>query len=164
MDMISGIPEALTKIGKNRIILLIFLILILTGLCLYYVENFKQHEDYPTGQDLLSSYPEGQLVSVSGSVIQTFPGGFVMVESYHNVLFQFIVYSPEKVSPHDQVSVLGVLLPNYQIISQKMLIGVDGSFSFVLIRSFLAFLVLFLIFFHYWKFNWEKLIFERRKK
>lgn len=163
MSKISKIRDGLKNLGKNRIFLLIFLILILTGLCIYHVENFRQHQDYPSIADVLSSYPEGQMVSLSGAVTEIFPGGFKMVESYQHTLVEFTVYSPEKVSLKDEVFVLGVLMPNNQIISQKMLITTEGNFSFVLVRSFLALLVLFLIFNHYWKFNRKEWIFVRRK-
>lgn len=98
MNRIRNIREKLNKIGKNRLLLLIFLLLILTDLCFYYVENFSQHEDYPSIKDVLSSYPEGQLVSISGTVIQTFPGGFDMYDYDSGVLFKFTVYSGENVS------------------------------------------------------------------
>lgn len=150
------------RIGKNRIFLFLILILILSGLCIYYTDNYMKYQNYPSTANILAHYPEGKTVAITGTVTQAFPGGFLMLDSYHGKITEFRVYSPVKVSPEDEVSVLGTLKPNYQIISQKMLVESKWSFDLVLIRSFLAFIVLFLIFNHYWKFDGKKWEFIRR--
>lgn len=160
----SQIRGVFNKISGNRVGLLIILILILTGLCLYYNDHYVKHQNYPTTSDILSNYQVGETILVGGTVTQITPGGFLLSETYHQNTIKYRVYSPDKVSLGDKVSLLGTLEPNYQVISQRMLVENSWSYRFVLIRSFIAFIVLFFIFNHYWKFDRENWIFIRRKQ
>ena len=62
-------------ITSHRIITLIVLFLILTGFCIYYYDNFRNYQEHPGTGTIIASYPEGELVAVSGKVTETFPGG-----------------------------------------------------------------------------------------
>lgn len=161
---ISWFRKILFKIFGNRVVLLIFLLLILTGLCLFYADYYVKYQNHPTTSDILSNYQVGETVLVGGTVTQIMPGGFLLSETYHQNIIEYRVYSPDEVSLGDKVSLIGNLESNYIIISQKMLIENSWSYRFVLIRSFFAFIVLLFIFNHYWKFNKERWEFIRRKQ
>ncbi|OPY25074.1 MAG: hypothetical protein A4E27_01061 [Methanobacterium sp. PtaU1.Bin242] len=153
----------LQKITRNRIFLLLVLVILLVSLCAYYYENYEQHQEYPSLGTILVNYDEGQLVSVSGTVTGTFDGGFYLEDSYQDRFIKFKIISPTSVSVGDKASVLGVLGPDYQVTSTKLLVTPRWSYQFLLLRSFLAFFFLVFIFSRYWKFDRKNWLFIRRK-
>ena len=153
----------LQKVTRNRIFLMIVLVILLVALCAYYFENFQQHQEYPSMASILINYPEGQLVSVSGTVTGTFEEGFYLEDSYQDKTVKFKIISPTSISVGDKASALGVLGPDYQVTSVKLLVTPRWSYQFLLLRSFLAFFFLVFIFNRYWKFDRKGWSFIRRK-
>ena len=148
---------------RNRIITLLILFLILVGLCIYYYDNFRNYQEHPGTGTIIASYPEGELVAVSGKVTETFPGGFILVDNYQGEPVAYRILSDVKISPGDRGQVLGVLGSNYQITATQMKLTEKWSYEFMLLRSFLAFLFLAFIFHYYWRFNFKDWEFTRRR-
>lgn len=150
-------------ITGHRIITLIILFLILTGLCIYYYDNFRDYQEHPGIATIVVSYPEGELVAVSGVVTETFPGGFYLEEEYEGKKVTFKILSELEVAPGDKSQVLGILGPGYQITAQEMKLTEKWSYEFLLLRSFIAFLFLAFIFHYYWRFSFKDKEFVRRR-
>jgi hypothetical protein len=155
--------DKIKKLTKNRILTIPILILILIGLCIYYSDNIWEKQSYPSTGVVVTYYPLGEMVSVSGTVSNTFPGGYYMDDYYKNQLVTFQVYTDQKVEIGDKTQVLAVLGPDYQLIPTKILITKEWSYNFLLVRSFIAFLFLLFIFNRYWRFDLKKYEFTRRR-
>lgn len=151
-----------SRIPGKRIISLIILFSVLVGLCFYYEQNFREHQNYPTLGAVVTDYPQGEIVSVSGTVTQTFPHGFYMQDHYADKKVTFKVYSDINVNPGDKSQVLGVLGVDYQITPSKIIIADAWIYYFVLVRSLVAFFFLLFIFNRYWRFVWDNYEFIRR--
>lgn len=147
----------------NRIITLLILFLILVGLCIYYYDNFRSYQEHPGTGTIVASYPEGQMVAVSGRVIQIFPDGFYLEDNYEGKPVTYKIKSDAKVAPGDRSQVLGILGPDYQITAREMKVTEKWSYYFLLLRSFIAFLFLAFIFHRYWRFDFKEKEFVRRR-
>lgn len=153
----------LSKIPGKRIISLLILFLILVGLCIYYYDNFMAHQEYPSLGVVVNNYPEGNMVSVSGTVTETFDNGFYMQDNYQGKTVTFKVYTDSKVRLGDKSQVLGVLGSDYQITPSKMIIIEKWSYDFLLLRSLIALFFLVFIFNRYWRFDFTNYEFVRRR-
>lgn len=163
MKLLSKLAECIGKLANKRILSLLILILILSGLCLYYYDNFRDHEEYPSVGTILLNYPEGKMVSVSGTVTGTFQEGFYLEDSYQDKQVKFTIISDTQVSPGDKLAVVGILDRDYRVTSSRILATPQWSYLLLLIRSFLAFFFLIYIFNRYWKFDLKNREFIRRK-
>lgn len=150
--------------ASSRIFIISILLIGLIGLCLFYSFEHKENLKYPSYETILSSdYPINQVVYVEGSITEINQNEYYITENYkgHDVIFKVLGPSPAGLG--DNVSILGVLGPSYQILSVKEIRVIsDWKYKFLLLRSFLAFTFLLLIFLHYWQLNLKKLTFERR--
>lgn len=150
--------------ASSRIFIISILLVSLTVLCLYYSLEYKKTLNYPSYETILSSdYPLNQVVYVEGSITEINPDGYYIIDSYnnHDIIFKVLGQAPAGLD--DQVSILGVLGPSYQISSVKEIRVIsDWKYRFLLLRSFLAFIFLLLIFLHYWQLDLKRLTFERR--
>lgn len=155
--------DIIKKITANRILLIFILFLILAGLCIYYYDNIYDQQVYPSTGAVVKYYPEGKMVAVSGTVTETFNGGYYMEDYYINQVVTFKVKTSEKVEVGDKTQVLGVLGPDYQLNPSKILITREWSYQFLMIRSFIAFLFLVFIFHRYWRFDLKKYEFVKRR-
>ena len=153
----------LDSITGNRVIIFLVLFLILVGLCIYYYDNYMTYQDHPGTGAILLSYPEGQMVAVSGTVTSISPGSFYIKEEYQDKTVTYQIISSENVSAGDKVQVLGLLGQDYQITASQMKITTKWDNYLLLLRSFLAFFFLLFIFHRYWRFNWKQREFVRRK-
>lgn len=150
-------------ITGNRIVTLLILFLILIGLCSYYYDNFMDYQEYPGTGTIVTSYPEGEMVAVSGYVPQILPDGFYLVDIYQDKPVIYTIKSDEKVVKGALIQVLGILGPDYQITAHGMKVTEEWSYNFMILRSFIAFLFLAFIFHHYWRFEFKKGEFTRRR-
>ena len=148
---------------KHRVLTILVLLLVLAALCIYYYDNFRNYQENPGTGTIITSYPQGDVVAVSGTVTRTFPGGFYMEDEYGSKTVTYRIISAEKVNPGDKSQVLGVLGPEYTITAQQMKITEKWSYQFMLLRSFIALLFLVFIFHRYWRFNWKEKVFIRRR-
>ncbi|BDZ71633.1 hypothetical protein [Methanobacterium petrolearium] len=165
---------------KQRLIIGIILIIALATLCTYYATHYEEHLKYPSYRAILSDYPLQEVVNVGGTVTKVDADGFLIKENYHGQIITMKILTDNSesninqsrynstsintpVSVNDRVSVVGVLGPHNQIVSvQKMEITEYWNYIFILLRSFLALLVLAYIFNRYWHFDRESFEFRRR--
>ena len=144
----------------KRILLGVSLILILLALCFYFNHNYESHLKYPTTNTILSNYPEGSTVSVTGSVIRLNDGGFVFLDE--NGVTEYKIESSVPVQPTDHVQLIGILGPYYTIVANIIAVETARSYEFVILRSALALIFLSFIFLRYWKFDFKTFEFIRR--
>lgn len=138
------------------------LVLILLSLCVYYYEYHEDNLKYPSTGAILSDYPEGSLVFISGSVVRPNNNGFYLRDGYnHDIIYKVI--SGKNVEPGDYVQLLGILGPSYTIKSTRAAVETSWGYEFILFRSALALIVLIFIFFRYWKFDFKTFELTRRK-
>lgn len=147
-----------------RIFIISILLIGLIILCLYYSFEYEKNREYPSYETIFSSdYPLNQTVYVEGSITEISRDGYYITDNYegHDIIFKVSGQSPAGLD--DQVSIIGVLGPSYQILSVKEIrIISDWKYRFLLLRSFLAIIFLLVIFLYYWKLNLKELTFERR--
>jgi hypothetical protein len=111
----------------------------------------------------LTNYPIGSEVEVNGDVKQILNDGFLIEENYKGNIVVFKIVSNQSVDLGDKVNVLGVLGPDNAIIKVNgIIISQLWKDYFILFRSFLAMIVLILLFFYFWTFDREKFVFRRR--
>ncbi len=147
----------------NRITAGFFLILILLVLSVYYHNHYESHQEYPSTGVILSSYPEGSTVSVSGTALRQNKNGFDFLDIYKGKYVEYKIETSQQVKPGDHIQLIGVLDPSYTIKATKIIIETDWSYEFVIFRSALAAIFLIFIFLRYWKFNFKTLELTRRK-
>jgi hypothetical protein len=150
--------------ASSRIFIVSILIIGLIVLCLFYSFEYKKTLKYPSYEAILSSdYPLNQVVYVEGTITEINQDEYYITDNYHDrdIIFKVLGQSPAGLD--DEVSILGVLGPSYQILSvEEIRIISDWKYRFLLLRSFLAFTFLLIIFLHYWQLNIKKLTFKRR--
>ncbi len=145
----------------ERILTGFSLILILLILCLYYNHYHESTLEYPSTDSILSNYPEGSIISVSGTALRLNNNGFDLLDK--NCKTEYKIITSEHVNPGDNIQLIGVLGPSYTIKSTKMIVETAWSYEFVIQRSALALIFLVFIFFRYWKFDFKTFEFMRRK-
>lgn len=146
-----------------RIITGIILVALLAGMCIYYATEYENHLKYPSYEVILTSYPEGELVNVGGTVINTDNGVFLIEENHQGQLVTMKVESNTPVKVKDQVSVVGVLGTNNTIINvERVEVNEYWKYIFLLLRSLLVFVVLGYLFRRHWSFDWKVFGFQRR--
>ena len=146
-----------------RIITGIILVALLAGMCIYYATEYENHLKYPSYEVILTSYPEGELVNVGGTVINTDNGVFLIEENHQGHLVTMKVESNTPVKVKDQVSVVGVLGTNNTIINvERVEVNEYWKYIFLLLRSLLVFVVLGYLFRRHWSFDWKVFGFQRR--
>lgn len=149
---------------SSRIFIIAILFISLTVLCLYYSSEYKKHLEYPSYESILSSnYPLNQLVYIQGSIIKMEADGYYIYNNYngHDVIIKVLGQSPAGLD--DEVSILGVLGPANQILNVKEIrIIYNWKYRFLLLRSLLALIFLFIIFLYFWRFDFKKIVFKRR--
>ncbi len=148
---------------KTRILAGLVILALLLTLCAYYAAEYENNLKHPSYRAILTDYPEGEVVYVHGTVTSNYPGGYQIQENYHDQLVTMQVHSDAPMAVGDDVSLLGVLGPDYQITKiQKVDVNEKWQYHFLLLRSFLALLFLFYILHRYWYFDREEFLFRRR--
>ncbi len=138
------------------------LILVLLSLCIYYQGYHESNLKYPSTAAIVSEYPEGSLVFVSGTAVKQNNNGFELRDG-NNWSIEYRVISGNHINPGDYVQVLGILGPSYTIKSTKAAVETGGGYRFIIFRSALALLALIFIFLWYWKFDFKTFEFIRRR-
>lgn len=151
------------KLFKDRRVIFFGLLIVLIILSLYFASNYQKHLENPNTSIIVNNYPLGQTVAVSGVVADTNDSSFKLQDTYHGIAVNYTIISGEHVSKGDQVEVLGILQPAYQVNATKILVISSFDYSFMLFRSALVALIFLFFFFRYWEFDLEKLEFRRRK-
>lgn len=153
----------ISKLVKDRRVIFFGLLVVLIVLSLYFASNYQKHLENPNTSTIIKNYPLGETVAVSGVVADIHDGNFNLQDTYHGITVNYTIISSEHVSKGDQVEVLGVLQPSYQINATKILIISSFDYSFMLMRSALVALIFIVFFFHYWEFDLNKLEFRRKR-
>ncbi|MEN4018389.1 MAG: hypothetical protein PQ975_00680 [Methanobacterium sp.] len=146
-----------------RIITGFILILILTILCINYNANYESHLEYPSTGAILAEYPENSTVYVSGEVTSLNNDGFELQDNYNGKKVRYIIETSKKAGIGDNVQVVGILGPSFNVKSTEIIVMKKWSYEFVLLRSALALVFLIFIFFSYWKFDFKIFEFMRKK-
>lgn len=162
MDSEDG-GSMMGKLVKDRRVIFFGLLIVLIALSLYFASNYQKHLENPNTSIIINNYPLGETVSVSGVVGDVHDGNFKLQDTYHGMIVNYTIISGQQVSKGDQVEVLGILQPSYQVNATKILIISSFDYSFMLLRSGLVALIFLFFFFHYWEFDLEKLEFRRRR-
>jgi hypothetical protein len=149
--------------AKKRLTIGLILIILLGGLGIYYMDNHPKNTQYSTTPTIISHYPLGQTVSITGTVSGLEPGGFVVNETYKGRMVYYHVISNFTVHPGDRISFLGVLGADYHVNLTQSIVVEGESFDFLILRSFVVVPFLIILFLVYWRFDREKLAFIRRK-
>jgi hypothetical protein len=148
---------------KNRIIISITLLIILLGLCFYYNDNFEVNAQYPSAKSILLNYPEGETVYISGNFAGDYNGGFYLKDDSYGKVVTYKINSSYKGEDGDIISILGTLGPSFTITPQEMVINKEWKEYFLLFRSAVIGIILFFIFWKYWKFDFKNMEFTWRK-
>lgn len=158
MSVKKTVSEAFKYILKNRILFFLILLLFLGALSFYYSENYFLHETDPSAENFLLNYPDGNMVSFEGWVVEVYPGGFKLYIYHHSQDTIFNVNSNTNVSVGDNVFVKGSLSDGKIITAKKVVLKQYWMYVFLLARSVLAILIVIILLIKYWKFdlkNWE---------
>ncbi|HNR25652.1 MAG TPA: hypothetical protein PKI66_02935, partial [Methanobacteriaceae archaeon] len=111
---------------------------------------------------ILAEYPEGEVVRVYGTVVENYPGGYQIQQIYHGQVVS-VEINGTPVAIGDRVDLLGVLGPEYSIISvEKIYVNQMWKYHFLIIRSFLVLLFMIFIFHRYWYLDSRRFLFRRR--
>lgn len=151
------------KSPKNKIVIASFLLVILLGLCFYYNANFEANAKYPSTKSILFNYPEGETVFISGEFAGNYDRGFYLKDDYHGKTVIYKINYPYNITNGDLISIIGKLGPSFTIDPQKIVINKQWKEDFLLIRSALIGVILLFLFGRYWKFDFKKMEFIRRK-
>ena len=148
---------------KKRLALFVFLLFLICSLSIYYADNMMYHGHYSSIRNLTSNYPQGQVISVSGTVFSYENDGFLVGENYQGKLLYYHVISNVTVYPGDYISFNGVLGHDNSITIEKHEVVSPWSYEFELLRSIVVVPFLFILFIFYWRFDHDGLGFIRRK-
>ena len=146
----------------RRGVIAVALICAFVVLAAYYQANITQHLDYPRESEVSANYAKyvGQNVTISGSVVATGVGSFQLNGTYGT----YAILSSQAVQRGDSVTLIGTLLPGNELRAVKMFVSPQLWGELVYVRSFIALIVLVVLFFASWRFDWRALVFRPREK
>lgn len=146
-----------------KFLVLCLLIFILLSISSYYASNYEKKWEYPSYGTILSTNPVGDLVFVDGSVDKISPQSYNLITSYRGQIVNINVSGPSPANLGDQVSIVGILGPSYQIIKiEKISVLSKWKIQFLLLRSFFAIIIMIIIFLYFWRFDFKVFEFRRR--
>jgi hypothetical protein len=148
---------------KKRLVVVVVLIILLFSLSFYFTNNMMNHVPYHTTADVVSNYPLGEEVTISGTVFSYEENGFLVGETYNGQMVYYHIVSNLSVVPGDYISFKGILGRNYTVTVIKSEVVSPQSYEFEIWRSLVVVPFLVIIFFIYWRFDLKKLAFVRRK-
>jgi hypothetical protein len=145
----------------RRAIIAVALICAFIVLAAYYQANVTQHLDYPSEAQVSANYAKyiGQNVEISGVVAATGVGSFQL----NGVHGTYTILSTTAVQRGDGVDVIGTLQPGQQVRGVAMNVSPQLLGELVYVRSFVAFVVLAVLFFMSWRFDWRAFVIRPRE-
>jgi hypothetical protein len=147
---------------RSRILVGLLVLGVIVALCAYYAAEYENHLEHPSYRAILAEYPEGEVVRVYGTVVENYPGGYQIQQIYHDQVVS-VEINGTPVAIGDRVDLLGVLGPEYSIISvEKIYVNQMWKYHFLIIRSFLVLLFMIFIFHRYWYLDSRRFLFRRR--
>lgn len=163
MGVKKTVSNGFKYILKNRLLFFLIILLLLGALSFYYSENYFLHEEDPSAENFLLNYPDGQMVSFEGWVVDIYQGGFKLYIYHHGKDTIFDVNSNVKVSVGDNVFVKGSLSNEKVIMAKEIVLKQYWMYLFLLARSAFAILIVIILLFRYWKFDLKNFEIVRRK-
>lgn len=147
----------------NKFLVSCLLIFILVLICSYYASNYENKGEYPSYGTILSSNPVGEVVFVDGSIDNIYNNSYNLITSYRGQIVNINVSGPSPANLGDQVSIIGILGPSKQIIKvEKISVLTKWKTQFLLLRSFIAVILMMIIFSYFWRFDSKNFDFRRR--
>ncbi len=145
----------------RRGIIAVVLICVFVVLAAYYQANITQHLDYPRESEVNANYAKyvGQNVTISGGVVATGVGSFQLKGEQST----YTILSSEAVQRGESVTVVGTLQPGHQLRAVAMFVSPSLLGELVYVRSFIALIVLAVLFFVSWRFDWRALVIRPRE-
>ena len=145
----------------RREIIAVALICAFVVLAAYYQTNITQHRDYPREREVSANYTNyvGQNVEIDGVVTATGAGSFQL----RGVNGNYTILSSQAVQRGDSVSVVGTLLPGYELRAVAMYASSRLLSGLVYVRSFIALVFLVVLFFISWRFDWRAFVIRPRE-
>lgn len=140
----------------NRIFYLILLLLILSGLFVYYTDNYPKHSPY-------NQFNNSKDIAYEGEVTKIYNDGFVLTNLNAKNNRSINVKSLKKVSLGDTIQVKGHIIDQNTIQSINIIIYSNWELDFVIYFSVIGLLILIIIFFWYWTLDVENFNFIRRR-
>jgi hypothetical protein len=146
----------------RRGVIAVALICAFVVLAVYYQANITQHLDYPSEREVSANYAQyvGQNVTISGGVVATGVGSFQLKGMYGT----YTILSSQAVQRGDSVTLVGTLLPGNELRAVKLFASPQLWGELVYVRSFIALIVLVVLFFVNWRFDWRAFVFRPREK
>jgi hypothetical protein len=145
----------------RRGITAVLLICAFVVLAAYYQVNITQHLDYPRESEVNANYAKyvGQNVTISGNVVAVGTQSFQL----NGELGTYAILSSEPVQRGDGVTVVGTLQPGHQLRAGAMFVSPRLLGDLVYVRSFVALIVLTVLFFMTWRFDWRAFVIKPRE-
>jgi hypothetical protein len=145
----------------RRGIIAVVLICVFVVLAAYYQANITQHLDYPRESEVNANYAKyvGQNVTISGGVVATGVGSFQLKGEQST----YTILSSEAVQRGESVTVVGTLQPGHQLRAVAMFVSPSLLGELVYVRSFIALIVLIVLFFVSWRLDWRAFVIRPRE-
>ena len=145
----------------RRWIIAVALICAFVVLAAYYQANVTQHLDYPRESEVSANYAKyiGQNVEITGAVAATAAQSFQLKGGNGT----YTILSSEAVQRGDSVTVVGTLQPGQQLRAVAMSVSPQVLGVLVYVRSFVALIVLTVLFFVSWRFDWRAFVIRPRE-
>jgi hypothetical protein len=130
-------------------------------LAAYYQANIIQHLEYPRESEVRANYAKyvGQNVTISGGVVATGVGSFQLKGEQST----YTILSSQAVQRGDSVTIVGTLQPGHQLREVAMFDSPYPLGELVYVRSFIALIVLVVLFFVSWRFDWRAFVIRPRE-
>jgi hypothetical protein len=137
----------------RRGIIAVVLICVFVVPAAYYQANITQHLDYPRESEVNANYAKyvGQNVTISGGIVATGVESF----QFKGEQSTYTILSSEAVQRGESVTVVGTPQPGHQLRTVAMFESPPLLGELVYVRSFVALIVLVVLFFVSWRFDWR---------
>jgi hypothetical protein len=145
----------------RRGIIAVVLICVFVVLAAYYQAEVTQHIDYPRESEVNANYAKyiGQNVTITGSVAATRVGSFQL----NGQQSSYTILSSQAVQRGDTITLVGTLQPGHQLRAVAMFESPPLLGELVYVRSFVALIVLVVLFFVSWRFDWRAFVIRPRE-
>jgi membrane protein implicated in regulation of membrane protease activity len=146
----------------RRGIIAVALICAFVVLAAYYQANVTQHLDYPRESEVNANYAKyiGQNVTITGRVVATGAGSFELNGLYGT----YTILSSQAVQRGDSVTLVGTLQPGHQLRAVATFVSPWLLGVLVYVRSFIALIVLVVLFFVSWRFDRRAFVIRPRER
>jgi len=145
----------------EKILIFITLISILLILCVNYYENYESHLEFSPSQLNITGEQESNEFTIFGEVIRHQEYGFDLLDEDNNMIKVESTARPEIGS---EVEVMGAFFITNYFKGVKVVKINKLGYETIFLRSIIGLVVIVIIFWRYWKFDFRHLEFIRRKE